>query len=174
MRISRLKFTEIQDIVLYIELLNNERDINSELYSNVAKKIVDKEYAEASDCMFATTLEDLKLNLKITLLEQEQINRILADENFKLKLLKKSKSKLMSLYRVQAISIIYKSNKTEIKNLQIGTELLGSRIYEIRFNIDQIKDRIDFVVSLENGTAITKYVSIDNIVSMAIEEQGMV
>ena len=112
MRISRLKFTEIQDIVLYIELLNNERDINSELYSNVAKKIVNKEYAEASDCMFATTLEDLNLNLKITLLEQEQINRILIDEKFKLKLLNKEKKKILDSYEKSSIGIVYKSNKT--------------------------------------------------------------
>ena len=69
---------------------------------------------------------------------------------------------------MKATSVIYKSNKVEIKVLVLGEELLDSTIVSIRFNLDRKKDRFNFVVEFKDETIITKYVGLDNLISVSM------
>ena len=63
MRISRLKFTEIDENKSFIELLKVERDLNSSVYAQTSAKILAGEYMDNKYNLFEAPLSDLENRL---------------------------------------------------------------------------------------------------------------
>lgn len=166
MRFSRLKFKKIEELKLFIELLEKERNLNSNNYSTIIAKIDAGEYVVDNDKLFAITLEELITRQNEIYHEQGTIELSLINKKLELRVMLKDRNKTFYKYKRRGNLLSFKKNKNETKTVAVGKFLLVDRVKEIRFNVNQKKDILEFVLLFDNGMILTKYIALDKIVEI--------
>lgn len=164
MRVSKIKFSDIEKYNNFLNILLEERTINSIRYSDIFSKITNGEYAEEDMSAFAITLDEIKQTLREVEEEHNdidiQIKEILEKRNFEIK----KRNKTLNLYNNEAHIIKYKTNKVETKTISVGSTVLRKVVNKIKIKVDTDKDRFYFVLVFDDKSILTKYVMLDNFI----------